>query len=217
MSRASHRRRGGQHPISCRCVWLRPRSLARADFSLILQAPRGLTPQNPFPPLHRSSRPMNDFQQFRAQQLTRRAFLGRTASGLGGLALGSMMASHAAAAPADKWPGVLQAVAPKAKRVIWLTMAGGPSHLETFDHKPKLAAHARPADAREHDQRPADRPAPGQAAQLLRPAAHLQALRQMRRRDLRAFPAHRLRRRRHLLHPLDDTPRRSITIPPTCS
>jgi len=28
---------------------------------------------------------------------------------------------------------------PKAKRVIWLTMAGGPSHLETFDHKPKLA------------------------------------------------------------------------------
>ncbi len=27
----------------------------------------------------------------------------------------------------------------KAKRVIWLSMAGGPSHLETFDHKPKLA------------------------------------------------------------------------------
>ena len=28
----------------------------------------------------------------------------------------------------------------KAKRVIWLTMAGGPSQLETFDYKPKLAA-----------------------------------------------------------------------------
>jgi hypothetical protein len=28
---------------------------------------------------------------------------------------------------------------PKAKRVIWLSMAGGPSHLETFDSKPKLA------------------------------------------------------------------------------
>ena len=27
----------------------------------------------------------------------------------------------------------------KAKRVIWLSMAGGPSHLETFDPKPKLA------------------------------------------------------------------------------
>src|SRR6266446_3018473 len=30
-------------------------------------------------------------------------------------------------------------VAPKAKRVIWLCMAGGPSHLETFDYRPKLA------------------------------------------------------------------------------
>src|SRR6185312_8366955 len=28
--------------------------------------------------------------------------------------------------------------APKAKRVIFLYMSGGPSHLETFDHKPKL-------------------------------------------------------------------------------
>jgi hypothetical protein len=34
---------------------------------------------------------------------------------------------------------------PKAKRVIWLTMAGGPSHLETFDPKPKLAEmHGKP-------------------------------------------------------------------------
>jgi hypothetical protein len=33
----------------------------------------------------------------------------------------------------------------KAKRVIWLSMAGGPSHLETFDHKPKLAEmHGQP-------------------------------------------------------------------------
>ena len=35
--------------------------------------------------------------------------------------------------------------APKARRVIWLTQAGGPSHLETFDPKPKLAAmHGQP-------------------------------------------------------------------------
>ena len=34
---------------------------------------------------------------------------------------------------------------PRAKRVIWLTMAGGPSHLETFDYKPKLAEmHGQP-------------------------------------------------------------------------
>src|SRR5207247_8125044 len=34
---------------------------------------------------------------------------------------------------------------PKIKRVIWLCMAGGPSHLETFDYKPKLAGmHGKP-------------------------------------------------------------------------
>lgn len=33
----------------------------------------------------------------------------------------------------------------KVKRVIWLSMAGGPSHLETFDYKPKLAQmHGEP-------------------------------------------------------------------------
>jgi hypothetical protein len=41
----------------------------------------------------------------------------------------------------QKTPGVIPEfhVAPKARRVIWLTMAGGPSHLETFDPKPVLA------------------------------------------------------------------------------
>jgi hypothetical protein len=41
----------------------------------------------------------------------------------------------------DQWPGVVHPfhVIPKAKRVIWLYMAGGPSHLETLDPKPKLA------------------------------------------------------------------------------
>src|SRR5262249_44091507 len=34
---------------------------------------------------------------------------------------------------------------PKVKRIIWLYMAGGPSHLETLDHKPKLAQmHGKP-------------------------------------------------------------------------
>jgi len=36
-------------------------------------------------------------------------------------------------------------VAPKAKRVIFLYMAGGPSHLETFDYRPQLAKlHGQP-------------------------------------------------------------------------
>jgi hypothetical protein len=68
----------------------------------------------------------------------RRAFLGKATRGLGGVALASLLRpSIVRAAPAQ---GVLQTLAypQKAKRVIWLTMAGGPSHLETFDPKPKL-------------------------------------------------------------------------------
>ncbi len=74
--------------------------------------------------------------------LTRRAFLGRTAQGVGGLALSSLLAPGLVAAP-----GVLTKLPlpQKAKRVIWLSMAGGPSQLETFDPKPKLAEmHGQP-------------------------------------------------------------------------
>jgi hypothetical protein len=79
--------------------------------------------------------------------LARRAFLGRSAAGLGGVALGSLLGRCAAAAVADKWPGVISPLHHPAriKRVIWLTMAGGPSHLETFDNKPELAKqHGNP-------------------------------------------------------------------------
>jgi hypothetical protein len=47
----------------------------------------------------------------------------------------------------DRWRGVLQPLhhPPRARRVIWLYMAGGPSHLETFDYKPQLARmHGKP-------------------------------------------------------------------------
>jgi hypothetical protein len=83
----------------------------------------------------------------RSLPLARRAVLSAAAGGLGSLALGSLglratMASAADASPAAAaWPGVIRPyhVPPKAKRVIWLYMAGGMSHLDTFDHKPKLA------------------------------------------------------------------------------
>ncbi len=78
-------------------------------------------------------------------ELSRRAFLGRTSHGLGAVALASLLSpSVASAAPAR---GVLQKLPlpQNAKRVIWLSMAGGPSHLETFDPKPKLAEmHGKP-------------------------------------------------------------------------
>ena len=77
--------------------------------------------------------------------LHRRAFLGKAAKGLGAVALASLirpsMLGAAASSSALGARGVLQnlPLPQKAKRVIWLTMAGGPSHLETFDPKPKLA------------------------------------------------------------------------------
>ncbi len=81
-------------------------------------------------------------------RIRRRSFLRLTAAGLGSVALGSLMNSQLLAAPASgRWPGVIQPThfPAKAKRVIWLTMAGGPSHLETFDHKPVLAEmHGKP-------------------------------------------------------------------------
>ena len=74
---------------------------------------------------------------------TRRAFLGRTSGGLGALALASLIDPRAL--PGEKpagaeSSGVISPLhhAPRARRVIFLTMAGGPSHLETFDYKPAL-------------------------------------------------------------------------------
>ena len=68
----------------------------------------------------------------------RRTFLRNGLGTLGMFALNSLLRGEA---PKDKWQGVVHPLhfAPKAKRVIFLYQAGGPSHLETFDYKPKLA------------------------------------------------------------------------------
>lgn len=94
---------------------------------------------------------ISEVQQLLHQQQTRRAFLGRASQGLGTLALASLanpaLWRAAAATKAPKWTGAVNPLhhPAKAKRVIWLTMAGGPSHLETFDPKPKLGAmHGQP-------------------------------------------------------------------------
>src|SRR6266566_4638476 len=76
--------------------------------------------------------------------IRRRTFLGRGAAGLGLVALNSLLNPRLLAATtpeAGRWRGVVQPLhhAAKAKRVIFLYQAGGPSHLETFDYKPKLA------------------------------------------------------------------------------
>ncbi len=77
------------------------------------------------------------------QSLQRRAFLEQSSYGLGSIAL-AMLQQQANAASTlpkpDHWHGALKAphLPVKAKRVIFLCMAGGPSQFETFDWKPKL-------------------------------------------------------------------------------
>jgi len=79
---------------------------------------------------------------FPNRYLSRRAVLGNAAQGLGALALASLAspslirATTTLAQPPATHPA--QSLPRKAKRVIWLTMAGGPSQFETFDPKPKL-------------------------------------------------------------------------------
>ena len=86
---------------------------------------------------------MKNLQHFNTD-VSRRAFLGR--AGLGTMGLASLL--QAADRPkVDKWPVVLAQLhhKPKIKRVIHLCMAGGASHLETLDYKPKLREmHGKP-------------------------------------------------------------------------
>lgn len=78
-----------------------------------------------------------------SESICRRTFLHRSAYGLGSLAFGLLadrpaLAEHASGA--GRWTGVIGTphFPVRAHRIIHLCMAGGPSHLETFDHKPTL-------------------------------------------------------------------------------
>ena len=151
------------------------------------------------------------------QAITRRAFLGHASRGLGTMALASLLRAEAAAAPPHPLPlsqrergddgsrGVINPLhfAPKAKRVIWLYQSGGPTHLETFDYKPKLAElHGQPMPESFTKGQPI---AQLQGAKLtcFAPQYPVQEVRPERAGDLRAVPAHRLGGRRDLHHPLD--------------
>lgn len=82
-----------------------------------------------------------------ALSVNRRTFLTQSAYGLGGIAYALLQsklsaASAASVTPPSGWNGALrEAHLPiRAKRIIFLCMAGGPSQLETFDWKPQLKA-----------------------------------------------------------------------------
>ncbi len=87
---------------------------------------------------HTFSKP--DLQQVRT--LTRRKFFQQCGTGMGALALASLLNEKLFAAEAK--PGVADTnssglhFAPKAKNIIYLFQSGGPSHLDLFDYKPEL-------------------------------------------------------------------------------
>jgi hypothetical protein len=75
-----------------------------------------------------------DPQKIRSER-TRRWFFEQCGVGLGSIALGDLLR---ASSPADPLAPKQPHFAPKAKRVVFLFMAGAPSHLELFDFKPEL-------------------------------------------------------------------------------
>ncbi len=97
---------------------------------------------------------MKEFEKLNSM-LDRRQFLTRTSLGLGAMAIGTLLGKSlfgndigsasrivTPAATASMEEDILKAIphfAPKAKRIVYLFMSGGPSQFETFDYKPGLA------------------------------------------------------------------------------
>ncbi len=85
---------------------------------------------------------VESFERYQ-QDCSRRTFLQRSFAGIGGMALSQLLGAGrpntSAALPFLQSQGGLHFPA-KAKRIVHLCMAGGPSHLESFDPKPKLDA-----------------------------------------------------------------------------
>lgn len=80
-----------------------------------------------------------------ARLVTRRWFFRQCGVGLGGIALGSLLGADKAFGATPKTVNPLGPrtphFTPKAKRVIYLFMAGAPSQIDMFDHKPALAKY----------------------------------------------------------------------------
>src|SRR5579864_6679944 len=80
--------------------------------------------------------------------LSRRSFFASSGMGLASVAFEALLHRNETARAADEtasdWapPDGRPHRAPRAKQVIWMMMRGGFSHLETFDPKPELTAHA---------------------------------------------------------------------------
>ncbi|MDH5608453.1 MAG: DUF1501 domain-containing protein [Cyclobacteriaceae bacterium] len=84
---------------------------------------------------------MDAYNEARIRQLeytTRRHFLKKCSVGLGSIAFSSLWGTEVFGKSATSQTGQLPHFIPKAKRVIYLHMAGAPSQLDLFDYKPTL-------------------------------------------------------------------------------
>ena len=86
----------------------------------------------------------SDLESQAAMHINRRHFLSRLSLGIGGAALASLLpgcTNSAAPEQLSTLEGILRSphIAPKAKRVIFLFQSGGPSQIDLFDYKPRLA------------------------------------------------------------------------------
>ena len=78
-------------------------------------------------------------------RISRRKMLRNAAVGFGNLALTAMLAEESATAANDPLVPRHPHFTPRAKRIIFLFMKGGPSHVDTFDYKPRLQKdHGKP-------------------------------------------------------------------------
>jgi hypothetical protein len=113
----------------------------RLDGALIGVRPtRGV--RNTVNPGHdRRKTTMNELQAL-CRHITRRHFFRAGALGLGSAAVGSLLSGQARAADplSAMADSVLPHFAPKAKRAIYLFMAGAPSQIDMLDYKPKMAS-----------------------------------------------------------------------------
>jgi hypothetical protein len=96
------------------------------------------------PPMEARGKPMTDLHLETIQRVTRRQLFGSAGTGIGAVALASLLhrdGTAAVASPAPLGtPGLpgLPHHPPTAKRVVMLWQGGGPSHVDLFDPKPTL-------------------------------------------------------------------------------
>ena len=95
----------------------------------------------------------------RSTSFTRRQWLKSGACGFGSNALAGLCAQQAAADRVNPLAAKPPMFTPRARRVIFIFMQGGPSHVDSFDHKPELIKRRlHPTDPEPGTEQEADAP-----------------------------------------------------------